>query len=46
VRELTQFFCGWYGGPHRDLVVITTAAAFNNPSSTKRQVQRLAPVKR
>jgi len=43
VRHLTGFFREYLGGPRRELVAIATAAAFDDPSFTARQVIRLAP---
>jgi len=43
VRHLTGFFREFLGGPRRELVAIATAAAFDDPSFTARQVIRLAP---
>lgn len=42
VRHLTGFFREYLGGPRRELVAITTAAAFDLESFTKHQVIRLA----
>lgn len=44
VRELTGYFLEFFGKPHRRLVAIATAAAFNDDAITERQVTRLAPV--
>lgn len=43
VRYLTAFFREYLDGPRRALVAIATAAAFDDPSFTERQVIRLAP---
>lgn len=43
VRHLTGFFREYLGGPRRALVAIATAAAFDDPDFTERQVIRLAP---
>ena len=44
IRELTGYFMEYFGRPHRALVTIATAAAFNDEKITERQVTRVAPV--
>lgn len=43
IKQLTQLLRKQTGQPHREIVTITTATVFDNPSITERQIIRIAP---